>query len=294
MPALTEKFTLSHLRAARESGRKVPMLTCYDFTTARLMQEAGVPALLVGDSAANVILGHPTTLPVPLSFMIHITAAVRRGAPLALVVADMPFGSYQVSLSQGLGNIMKMVKRTGCDCVKIEAQEEQLELIRRLRSAGVAVMAHLGLRPQSIGYLGGYKYQGRTAAEASAIVALALQAARHGAAAILLEAVPPEVSGAVVARVDVPVIGCGAGPDCHGCVIVTHDAIGLSPTRPRFAPDLGDVAQGMRAAFARYVEMVGNGAYPSLQHNYAMPDAQREQFRKWFLETQQTTKEPVL
>src|SRR5687768_17617026 len=163
---LSRKVTIGDLRAARRSGERVPMLTCYDYSTARLMQEAGVPTLLVGDSAANVILGHPSTLPVSLSFMVEITAAVRRGAPLALVVADMPFGSYQGSVARGTRNVFRMVKRTGCDCVKLETGESQLPLVRELTDAGVAVIAHLGLRPQSVGLIGGFRYQGRTAAEA--------------------------------------------------------------------------------------------------------------------------------
>src|SRR3984885_14789586 len=140
---LTKKFTIADLRAARKSERKTPMLTCYDFTTARLMQQAGVPALLVGDSAANVILGYDTTLPVSLAFMIELTAAVRRGAPLCLLVADMPFGSYQGSLDRGVRSVCRMVKRTGCDAVKLEAAPSQFPLIRELSDAGVAVIAHL-------------------------------------------------------------------------------------------------------------------------------------------------------
>src|SRR3954462_14182717 len=170
---LNRKFTLSDLRAARASGTKVPMLTCYDFTTARLMQEAGVPALLVGDSAANVVLGYPTTLPVSLSLMIELAAAVRRGAPLGLLVGDMPFGSYQGSLGSGVRNVCRMVKRTGCDCVKLEVAEGHAPLVRALADAGVAVVAHLGLRPQSVGLLGGYRFQGRTAAEARRVVEVA-------------------------------------------------------------------------------------------------------------------------
>src|SRR5687768_2857450 len=142
---LQNKVTLSHLRQARESGQKLAMLTCYDYTTAKLMQEAGVPTLLVGDSAANVILGYETTLPVPLDFMIEITRAVRRGAPLAFLVADMPFGSYQASREQAIGNVCRMVKETGCDAVKIEAGPSHVELVRALAEAGVAVMPHLGL-----------------------------------------------------------------------------------------------------------------------------------------------------
>lgn len=266
---LQRKVTLADLRAARQSGAKVPMLTCYDYTMARLMQEAGVPSLLVGDSAANVILGHATTLPVSLDFMVEITAAVRRGAPLAFLVADMPFGSYQASATQGAENVFRMVKATGCDCVKLETSESQLELVQVLSNSGIAVMAHLGLRPQSVA-ITGYRYQGRTAEEASRIVALALQMERAGAAAILLEAVPPEVAKVVVDQTSVPVVGCGSGPYCHGSVIVTHDALGLTASRPRFVPSLGDLAGAYRRAFADYVTAVTSGTYPAGEHNYVM------------------------
>lgn len=274
--ALKEKIGLAQLRKARESGEKIAMLTCYDYTTARLMEQAGVPAILVGDSASSVILGYPTTLPVSLSFMIEITAAVRRGAPNCFLVADMPFGSYQASVEQGVLNVCEMVKRTGCDAVKLETSPEQLPLIRALTGAGIAVIAHLGLRPQAVGVIGGYRYQGRTAEEAVDILALALQMQQHGATAILLEAVPPEVANAVVARTSVPVIGCGAGPGCHGCVIVTQDALNLSPARPKFVPDLADLASPMREAFANYVKQVTGSDYPLPQHNYPMGPGEHE------------------
>lgn len=264
----SRKFTMADLRAARDAGTKVPMLTCYDYTTARLMQEAGAPGLLVGDSAANVILGHATTLPVSLDFMIELTAAVRRGAPKCLVIGDMPFGSYQASVGQGVKNAIRMVQLSGCDCVKIESADSQIRLVRRLAGAGVAVVAHLGLRPQSIGLIGKYKTQGRTDAEANRIVQLSSRLADAGAAAILLEAVPPEVSSAVVEAVGVPVIGCGAGPACHGYVFVTHDALGLTPHRPRFVPSLGDLATPMIEAFRTYVRLVSSGKYPAAEHNY--------------------------
>jgi 3-methyl-2-oxobutanoate hydroxymethyltransferase len=278
---LSRKVTLGDLRAARRSGERMPMLTCYDFSTARLMQEAGVPALLVGDSAANVVLGHPTTLPVPLSFMIEITAAVRRGAPQALLVADMPFGSYQGSISRGTRNVFRMVQRTGCDCVKLESGETTLPLIRELADAGVAVVAHLGLRPQSVAVVGGYRYQGRTAAEAREIAALARKMEAAGAVALLLEAVPAEVGRAVVDAVELPVIGCGAGPDCHGSVVVTHDAVGLSGSgpRPRFVPTLGDLAAPAVACFAEYVDAVRGGRYPAAEHQYAMSDGERQKLQ---------------
>jgi 3-methyl-2-oxobutanoate hydroxymethyltransferase len=276
--SLSGKFTLADLRAARVSGAKIPMLTCYDYTTARLMSEAQVPMLLVGDSAANVILGHDTTLPVPLHFMIQLAAGVRRGAPNALLVADMPFGSYHGSTMRAVRNVLRMVQLSGCDCVKLEAAASQLPAIRELSDAGVAIMAHLGLRPQAVGVMGGYKAQGRTAADADAIVALAVQMQEAGAASILLEAVPAEVSAAVVAAIRLPVIGCGAGPACHGHVIVTHDMLNLTPHPPKFAPKLGDLRAPLIELFRQYVQRVTEGSYPAPEHGYRMPPEQARQF----------------
>ncbi|HEY8666009.1 MAG TPA: 3-methyl-2-oxobutanoate hydroxymethyltransferase [Tepidisphaeraceae bacterium] len=275
---LTRKISLTDLRSARTSGSKIAMLTCYDYTTATLMQRAGVPALLVGDSAANVILGHDSTLPVSLDFMIAITAAVRRGAPLAFLVGDMPFGSYQASTEQGVLNVFRMVKESGCDCVKLEVADAHAGLITRLADAGVAVMAHIGLRPQAVGVLGGYRFQGRTADEAEEVVKLAEQMQAAGASAILLEAVPPEVAKAVVERVTLPVIGCGAGPDCDGHVVVTHDMLGLTPRAPRFVPRIADMAPPLLAAFAAYAESVASGQYPQPVHAYEMPAEEKLKF----------------
>lgn len=281
MPSpLKSKITLSHLRDARSTGDKVAMLTCYDYTTARLMQEAGVPALLVGDSAANVILGHETTLPVRLEFLMELTAAVRRGAPNAFLVADMPFGSYHGGIARGVRNVLRVMKSTGCDCVKIEVTAAHLKLVRRLAGADVPVMAHLGLRPQAVAMLGGYKYQGRTADSAEQIVGLAKQMELAGAAALLLEAVPAEVTKVVVDSTAIPVIGCGAGPDCHGHVIVTHDGLGLTERRPRFVPTLADLAGPMQQAFAKYVNDINRGAYPAPEHLYPMPLEEKQNFIK--------------
>lgn len=277
---LSRKLTLSDLRAARTGGRKVPMLTCYDYSTARLMQDAGVPMLLVGDSAASVILGHETTLPVSLDFMIELTAAVRRGAPLAYVVADMPFGSYAASVEQGVENVCRMVKLSACDCVKMEVAAAHTDLVARCADAGVAVMAHLGLRPQAVSVLGGYKYQGRTAIEADAIARLAVRMQEAGACAILLEAVPPEASRRVVEQTNIPVIGCGAGSACHGSVIVTHDAIGLSTHRPRFVPQLGDAANVLKEMYSEYVHQVTTGRYPSGEHQYEMAPEESSKLEK--------------
>lgn len=278
MTPISRKFSLNDLRAARQSGAKVPFLTCYDFTTAKLMQAAGVPGLLVGDSAANVLLGHSTTLPVSLEFMIDITAAVRRGAPLALVMADMPFGSYQESVAQGVRNVCKMVQLSGCDCVKLETGPSQVGLVGKLADAGVAIFAHLGLRPQSVGVLGGYRFQGRTAEEAVKIIRLAKQLEQAGTAGLLLEAVPSEVAEAVVAATNVPVIGCGAGDPCHGSVVVTHDALGLTQNPPRFVPKVGELSGPIMAALAEYVRQVTSGDYPGTEHHYQMPGEEKAKF----------------
>jgi 3-methyl-2-oxobutanoate hydroxymethyltransferase len=274
------KFTLNDLRAARTTGRKIAMLTCYDFLTARLMQEAGVPMLLVGDSAAGVVLGHSSTVPVSLGFMIELTAGVRRGAPNVLLVGDMPFGSYQASAAQGFKNVARMLKLTGCDCIKLEVAESHATLIKRCADAGVAIMAHIGLRPQAVGLMGGYKSQGRTATSADAILELASLMQAAGAAALLLEAVPPEVATAVVAATTVPVIGCGAGSACHGSVIVTPDALGLTPHRPKFSPLLKDLSSPLKDAFSEYVKQVSTGQYPAAEHLYQMPMEEKDRFLK--------------
>jgi 3-methyl-2-oxobutanoate hydroxymethyltransferase len=242
------------------------------------MQEAGVPILLAGDSAANVILGYDTTLPVSLEFMIEITAAVRRGSPNCFLVADMPFGSYGSTMLNWVENVYRMVKLSGCDCVKIEVAAGHAELVKTLADAGVAVMAHLGLRPQSVGILGGYKFQWRTAVEADNLVSLAQLMQKSGAAALLLEAVPPDVSARVVEQTALPVIGCGAGPACHGCVVVTHDSLGLTPHRPRFAPLIADFSEPLKDAFTRYVNDVRSGKYPAAEHQYEMPADEKAKF----------------
>jgi 3-methyl-2-oxobutanoate hydroxymethyltransferase len=266
----SRKFTLDDLRAARQSDKKLAMLTCYDYSMARIMHEARVPLILAGDSAASVVLGYPSTLPVSLSFMIEITRAVRRGAPDAFLLADMPFGSYQASTGSAIRNICRMIKTSACDCIKLEVAQSQLPLVRRLADAGVAVMAHLGLRPQSVGVLGGYKVQGRTREGVTDIVELAAQFEAAGAVSILLEAVPPEVSEEVVATVSVPVIGCGAGPACHGHVIVTHDALKLTPKAPKFVPALADIASPLKDAFTRYMDQIERREYPAPDHVYSM------------------------
>lgn len=278
---LDQKFTLTDLRSARTTGAKVPMLTCYDFTSARLMHEVGVPMLLVGDSAANVVLGHASTVPVKLDFLIELTAAVRRGAPHALVMGDMPFGSFQASTAQGVRNVVRMLQLSGCDCVKLEVGASHGRLIRRLADAGVAVVAHIGLRPQSVGVLGGYRAQGRTADDAKTIVSLAQDLQSEGAAALLVEATPPQVTEMIVAVTKIPVIGCGAGPACHAHVVVTPDLMRLTPAQPKFVPAVGDARPMLKQMLAAYVNDIAAGTYPSAEHQYNMPAAEAEQFSLW-------------
>jgi 3-methyl-2-oxobutanoate hydroxymethyltransferase len=276
-PGMADPFTFNDLRNARKSGRKLAMLTCYDYTTARLLQAARVPILLVGDSASGVILGHGSTLPIGLDFLIELTAAVKRGAPDCLVMGDLPFGSYQAGGARAIDNACEMVKRSGCDAVKVEVTEYHLELVRALSAAGVAVVAHLGLRPQAVGLMGGYKFQGRTVDEANHIVKQAGAFAHAGAAAVLLEAVPAEVGKKVVDEVDVPVIGCGAGPACHAHVVVLQDLLRQTPRQPKFVPHV-DLSADLTETAARYVRMIDSGAYPVAEHCYAMPDDQRRLF----------------
>jgi 3-methyl-2-oxobutanoate hydroxymethyltransferase len=192
----------------------------------------------------------------------------------------MPFGTYQGSPGKAMRNVIRMVQLSGCDCVKIEAAESQLPAVKELSDAGVAIMAHLGLRPQAVGVLGGYRAQGRSADDAQRIVELAVRMEENGAAAILLEAVPAEVAAAVVHAISLPVIGCGAGPACHGHVVVTHDMLGLTDRPPKFAPKLGDLASPMIECFRDYAQRVRSGGYPAAEHAYSMPPEEKNLFQQ--------------
>lgn len=277
--ANSKRFTLSDLRVAAVGGKPEPMLTCYDFTTARLLESLGVRMILVGDSAANVILGHDSTIPIELDFLIQITAAVRKGAPNALVMADMPFGSCSVTAS-GIRACVRMVKQSGCDCVKVECGRGHIGLIQGLADSGVAAFAHLGLTPQSVGLLGGYRAQGRSSEQALRIADLAADLVNAGAAGLLLEAVPPEVTELVVKTLDVPVIGCGAGPAAHAHVVVLHDLLGFNASVPKFVPRPGNVPDAISKVVSRYVSDVRLGKYPNSSHCYQMPEAERKALKQ--------------
>jgi 3-methyl-2-oxobutanoate hydroxymethyltransferase len=270
---LARKVTLADIHAARDAGDKLAMLTCYDFTTAQVMQAAGVPILLVGDTAASVIFGHPSTTAIRQPILQELTAGVRRGAPNAFLMADMPFGSYHGDPGTAVDNVCEMVRATGCDAVKLEVVPRQAKLIRRIADAGVAVCAHLGLRPQSV-QLYGYRAQARTAKGTERLVRDARRMQRAGAAMLLLEAVPPEASRAVVEAVDLPVLGCGAGPAPVAHVVVLQDLLGLTSRRPRFVPAIAEGS--LRQMVEEYARQVETAAYPAGEHCYGMAQGEAE------------------
>ncbi len=262
---------LAYLRQMKAAGHKFAMLTAYDYPTAVWAQAAGVHALLVGDSMATVVLGHPSTRPAPLSVMIVLAEAVRRGAPNVYLVGDLPYEAMVGGSDAALAAAREFRDRAGCDAVKFEARSDHDQLVARFTQAGIDTIAHLGLRPQEILFPEGYRAQARDADGIARLVADARRMVAAGAVMILLEAVPNEAAQAVVEAVDVPVIGCGAGPACDGHVVVTHDLLGFGTTRPpRFVPVLAQVGKVCQEAMRRYVQEVVNGSYPGPEHVYRM------------------------
>lgn len=264
-------LTLRDLGRMARAGERFSALTCYDATTARWLEQAGVHVLLVGDTAAEVILGLPSTIHAPLDFLTTITAAVKRGAPSRVVMADMPFMSYQASESDALRNAGRFMTEGTADCVKLEVDRSHAPLIERMAHAGIPVVAHIGSRPQQSKLTGGYASTGRTAESAARILhdAAALEAA--GAVMLLIEACPSEVAQLVVERATVPVIGCGAGPKCHGQVVVLQDLLGMTNWQPAFAQPLAHVGHQIEQAARAWRARVESGDLG--QHPYHMaPD----------------------
>lgn len=239
-----------------EKGETFACLTCYDATTARWLQQAGIPVLLVGDTAAEMILGLPSTIHAPLDFLILITAAVKRGAPNCLVMADMPFMSYHTSDADALRNAGRFMTEGLADAVKLEVDRSFTGLVSKMAHAGVPVVAHIGLRPQHVRREGGYRFAGRTAAEARELIDTGKAMEDAGASMLLLEAMPAEVAEAIVRSVKVPVIGCGAGPVCHGQIVVLQDLLGLTPRQPPFAPPLVDGGSHLMDAALKWADRV--------------------------------------
>lgn len=263
------KKTVSTFQAMKAEGRKISMLTCYDYSTARLIDEAGVDAVLVGDSLGNVILGYPDTLAVTMDDMIHHGAAVARGVRDALVVVDMPFMSYQVSVKQAVKNAGRLVKKTGCAAVKLEGGENVADRVRAIVDAGIPVVGHIGLTPQSVNALGGYKVQGRDEKAAVKLMHDARALEKAGAFAIVLECVPAPLAAFISSHVCVPTIGIGAGAGCDGQVLVYQDMLGLySDMKPKFVRRFAELGEGMRQAFAAYDKAVKDGTFPNESESF--------------------------
>ncbi len=258
------RITIHSLRQMKERGDKIAVLTAYDATFARLLDEAGADVLLVGDSLGMVVQGNDTTLPVTLDDIIYHTRAVVRGARRAHVVGDMPFMSYQASIEQGLTNAGRLMKEGGCHSVKLEGGAVHAELVRRMVSAGIPVMGHIGLTPQSFHQLGGFKVQGRDAGGRERLLADALALEEAGAYAIVLEAIPADIAREISASVSVPTIGIGAGTGCDGQVLVSYDMLGMDESfKPRFVRRYATLGAAIHEAVSHYVADVRAGAFPS-------------------------------
>jgi len=256
-----DKITLRELRRWAREGTKFGMLTCYDATTAKWLWRGGVRTLLVGDSAANVILGHDSTIHISLDFLITLTAAVRRGAPAAFVMGDMPFGSYHESDAQAVQNAARMMTEGRADAVKMEVDGQFTGAVEKVARAGIPVVAHIGWRPQRMMRTGVPVVSGRTPEKIDELVSLARMMVSCGAAMLLVESATAEAGRAVVEAVDVPVIGCGAGPACHGHVLVLQDWLGLTDWQPSFAPPTAEGGSWLAEAASRWAQMVQRGEY---------------------------------
>jgi 3-methyl-2-oxobutanoate hydroxymethyltransferase len=266
--------TVPFVRSARASGRRLAMLTAYDFPTARLLDQAGIDILLVGDSVGNNVLGYDSTLPVTMEEMLHHVKAVARGVKRALVVADMPYLSYQTGKRDAIRNAGRFLKEAGAAAVKIEGGRRRAALVRALVDAEIPVMGHIGLTPQSVHVMGGYKVQGKRLDEARALVEDAQALEEAGAFSLVLEGMPEMVGRKVTESTGIPTLGIGAGRFCDGQVLVFHDFAGLSQGQvPRFVRRYADLAGVVTEATRRYIEDVRSGAFPSEAETYSMPSA---------------------
>jgi 3-methyl-2-oxobutanoate hydroxymethyltransferase len=282
---MNKRFTIADLVEAKQNGKQIAAVSCYDYTTARLAVAAGVEMILVGDSAAQIMLGHDSTLPATMDFMVAITAAVHRAAPNLCLAADMPFLSYHVSLPDAVSNAGRFVKEAGAQLIKIEATSAHLNVIKAVSDAGMAVMAHIGIRPQSISKLGKLKAEGTSADLAFDLIILADAMVGAGASALLLEGTAKEVAKIITSRVPVPVIGCGSGPHCDGQILIISDILGLSPgPTPKFSKSYADLTSATIQGITAYTSEVRQAHFPDDQHSYHMKKGQLEKLQQ-MLET---------
>ncbi len=264
-----KKVTINTLRKMKLAGERITMLTAYDATFARLLDRAGTDVLLVGDSLGMVVQGHDTTLPVTMDQMVYHCAAVKRGVERAHLVGDLPFGSYQGTADEAVKNAVRLVAEGGCESVKLEGGAEYADVVRRIVRAGVPVMGHIGLTPQSVHKLGGYVVQGRTEEKAQKLIADAKALEAAGCYALILEMMPAELSAEISQTLTIPVIGIGAGAGCDGQVLVIYDLLGLNPDfSPRFVKKYLDLGVLIRDAVMRYNDEVRHGAFPGPEHSF--------------------------
>jgi 3-methyl-2-oxobutanoate hydroxymethyltransferase len=269
------KVTMPALAEMKRQGKPIAALTAYDYASSRLVDEAGIDLVLVGDSLAMVVMGHENTLSVTLDEMLHHTRAVRRAVRRALVVADMPFGTYHGSAAEGLANAIRFVKEAGAEAVKIEGP--RVELVRALTTAEIPVVGHLGLTPQSVHRMGGYRVQARTTETIAQLKADAHALAEAGAGVVVLEGIPREVAAEITSELAIPTIGIGAGPDCDGQILVFHDMLNLTfAPAAKFVRRYGDAAALFRTAIEHYREDVEHRAFPSDEESYHLPSSARK------------------
>jgi 3-methyl-2-oxobutanoate hydroxymethyltransferase len=281
MKAMNGRITISDLIEAKRRNHKIAAISCYDYTTAKLVSQTDIQIILVGDSAAEVVLGFDSTLPATMDFMVTLTAAVRRGAPKVFLVADMPFLSCQVGKTEAVKNAGRFMSQAGAQMVKIEGNCADLDVIKAVSDAGIAVMGHIGIRPQSISKIGRFKAEGTTARNALEMIHLAEQMIDHGASALLVEGTAAEVAETISSRSEVPVISCGSGPNCDGQILIVSDILGLTHgPSPKFAKSFGNLAERTIEAFSAYAKEVHEGTFPDSEHSYHMKPGQLEELHE--------------
>jgi 3-methyl-2-oxobutanoate hydroxymethyltransferase len=278
-PKKRKKITTHTYLLKKARGEIITMLTAYDYATAVAVDKAGIDSILVGDSLGMVVLGYENTLPVTMEAMVHHCKAVGRGASYALLVGDMPFMSYQISLEEAVRNAGRLLQEAGMDSVKLEGGRERMETVEAIVGAGIPVMGHLGLTPQSLHQLGGFRAQGKSSSAAKRILEDALILQDTGCFSIVLEAMPAKLAGFISKKLEIPTIGIGAGDACDGQVLVTHDLLGLFDRfTPRFVKKYADLHGEMGRAFSEYKEEVESGSFPADEHSFEMSEEEWDSF----------------
>ncbi len=276
-----KKITITDLQNKKRDGQKITMLTAYDYPMAHLIDEAGIDSILVGDSLGMVVLGYESTVPVTMDEMIHHAKAVRRGTKYAFLVGDMPFMSYQVSKEDAIRNAGRFMKEAGCDAIKLEGGDEVLDVTLAIVNAGIPVLGHLGLTPQTISKLGGFKVQGKDAGAAEKILEQALKLEKAGSFAIVLECVPDKVAKLITEKLRIPTIGIGAGADCDGQVLVSNDMVGLFDRFvPKFVKQYVKLSALISDGVKKYKDEVEKGAFPDAVHSFTIKDEEIEKLKK--------------